>query len=688
MQLEEVVPQAQTIGVSDLPIEKREVVWPPLTPEDLTALKMVVQDARNTEFWLTSSGWRTRWEDYDRLYLFQVPVAYWEGTAVERAHLGVPLVYEHVGSILPQVMTGLFQDDPPFMSRPRPGTSMDAARANDVVLGWELKQSKFREELRRGAKNALLYGTGLWKYGWRSFTRERMEYRIKKRRVEQDTPTGKLIEYIDTDEFEQVPVREEVNEPTFESLDLRSVLVDPSLRVPDIRFAKFVIHKLYVTATQLDELREQPGYKIPTREQLVKIFMPPKEAAVASPLAGSPLDVNTDFGTPATATLAESPHVETTIDPLSEPLEVLEYWTNNRVTTVLQRKLVIRNAPNELGEIPFRSLAYDDIPNCFYGLGVAKLVGGEQRLQQGSINAYLDDLSLSLNGMFVRIRGSNVPRSQIRMRPGGVLDVDVENGIGLLQRPALPTADVMAVVAASDARAQRRTAANELVVQGAMPGAGNRSSVTRTATGVQFLAGGVGTRLQFFIENLAAQVFIPTLEAYRRMNAKKLSPSQVKRLLSAELNKAYEGSVLDVVNAELDFDILAAAKLQARRAMAMSLPILLQTLLTEPVINGLRAEGKKVNVGELIKMLFDVSGWPNKQDVIVEFNADDELREVANNPMIQQLLQSRAQAETQRDLTNEKIEHEGMGRMSRDIVKAALKGVSEEGKEARTPLER
>src|SRR5579883_148850 len=156
------------------PIEKKELAWPGEIPPDTAILKRVIQDINQSEHYIYTRGWPTEWLRYERLYLFQVPIQFWEGTQIPRAHLGVPLVYEHVESTLPQVMLGLFSDVPPFESRPYPGTSEDAARANDALLAWELKRSNFREELRLGVKSALIYGTGIWKWGWKRETRTRV----------------------------------------------------------------------------------------------------------------------------------------------------------------------------------------------------------------------------------------------------------------------------------------------------------------------------------------------------------------------------------------------------------------------------------------------------------------------------------------------------------------------------------
>jgi hypothetical protein len=655
--------QDQPEALRDIQPVEAQSLFPRQEPEDLTALRLVVGDMKKAEAWANMFMWR--FNRYDDLYLFRVPMAFWEGTTVPRAHLGVPLVYEHIESLLPQVINTLFLQLPPFMSRPRPGTSMQAARANDGILGWELDQTFFREQIRLLAKSALLYGTGIGKWGWLTETKPKVRVRrVGEPPSIEDPLTGRpqQIETPDTDDLEIVVEDEVINRPTFEALDLRHVFVDPGLRLPDVRKAKYAIHQAYMTIRQLDALRDVEGYDIPDQKRLVSFFFPPKEEAIHS------LASQTTGGSLASFTKEFEPakvEEDTSVNPLEHPLEVLEYWSKDRVVTVLQRKLVLRSERNEFNVIPFVSTVYSDVPNQFYGIGVTQLIGPEQRLQQGVINARLDDLSLMMNGMFIRVRGANTPTQQIRVRPGGVIDSDQKDGVTPIDRkPAVP--ESFAEIDASDKRAQRRTGANELVVQGTIPSSG--STFGRTATGINALSAGAGTRIQYFIENLADQVYVPVLRAFTEMNRTRLVPSQIQRVLSEELAIQYEGDALDILNGRFEFEILAAGKLQARSSMAQSLPLLFQFITNEPVIAALAEQGRKVNFAELVNMVFDVSGWPNKTDVIVAMTPQEQQRRLMSTPAVAQQALAQQKAQLKADDAEKKLE----GQAGRDILKAII----------------
>lgn len=667
MLIDELLPPSTPLGTASGEIDRKDVKWSPEQLDDATALKMVVQDAQTDENFLWTRNIPSEWDKLDRLYLAKVQTTYWEGTGIPRANLGIPLVLEHVESITPQIISGLFQQDPPFQSSPRPGTSMQDARANDALLGWAVDSCDFREQLRLGLKSALLYGNGVWKYGWRSCSKKIIEYRRKQAQQFEPLQVGGVTtdnEY--SDDVEPVEREIEISEPTFEWVDLRHILVDSGCRTHDIRKASRVTHRLYLTIEDIDELREYEGYNIPSRDKLLKILFPPKEEPQESLVetSGGTLSVDADFKYRAEARAAT-----TSANPIGNVFEVLERWDNNRVITVLARKLVIRNAPNEHQEKPFRSVGFVDVLGSWHALGIGYLIGNEQRMQQGVQNAFLDDLSLSLNGMFVRKRGTNTPTQQLRMRPGGVIDSDDEKGVNILQRQPIPI-EVFSVLAASDSRAQRRTAASEMMVQGVMPA--EKSSITRTKAGVDALTSGTGARLQYFVENIADLVFVPTLEAFRRLIPQKLKPSQIQKILSEELKDAYTGDVMAVVNAQVDLTILATAKLAARKGAAATLPLLWQYLTAEPVLNALAEAGKKVNFGELVNMSFDVSGFPNRQDVIVAMTPEDQQRAAMNNPAVQQAQAKQQQMAQAHNNQLQLIEEENIARAGRDVVKSAL----------------
>jgi hypothetical protein len=657
-------------------LDPTQVPVTPNIPEDEQALQIVLKDLLLSEYYLLAKGMTVEWDKDDRLYLFRMPQAFWEGSSVPRSSLGMPLILEHVESLMPQVMNALFNDDPPFECEPLPKTSMDACRASTHILSYQLDKMNFREETRIGLKEAMTYGTAVWKLSWDQHTEKRMEWKRGGPQLVQGTDAGPVtMPTPESKKAKRVRVDELVNMPKIEHIHIRHNFGDPSLRRPDIRKAKYWFHRTYPTLEDLEKVRGKHGYdKLPPKEELITLFYPPKEMPERSLLEGrsttsvlntgvSSLDINMEF--------KAMPRWQTpSNDPNLQPLECLEYWTKEKCTVVLNRKLVIKNGKNDFGFLPFLSVNYIDVPDSFYGIGVAKLLGGEQRLQQGIVNSRLDDLALRLSGTFIRKRGANTPTQQVKLRPGGIIDSDDEKGIQMIQYPPAIT-DAFEEVAQSDARAQRRTGANEFVTQGSAPGTGQ---IGRTSAGVQTLAAGVGARIGYFVDFVTNLYFIPALEAFHEMNSLWLDEDQINDILTAKLGAEYKGDALDVKNARMKFRMLAGAKVRSRSQRMQTLPTFTQFLMSPQIQEALQDTEMKLNVAEIVQQWFDVTETPGRQTIIQPLTKDDKARRQAKTEAaIQQ-----SQLAQKHGYTMEEMQQKGEGQMALKIIAELAKHVSPE----------
>src|SRR5438874_872134 len=82
--------------------DTEDLAWPDQEQDDLAVLKIVTQDYARAESYLVSRNYPVEWSTAERLFNFQVDGAMWEGTNVPRSSLSIPLVCEHIESILPQ----------------------------------------------------------------------------------------------------------------------------------------------------------------------------------------------------------------------------------------------------------------------------------------------------------------------------------------------------------------------------------------------------------------------------------------------------------------------------------------------------------------------------------------------------------------------------------------------------------
>lgn len=666
------------------PIEYSEALSAMRTGQwsDDSVLQIIVQDSIRAENYEATKQWVMSWPVATALYQSPFTSRYWEGTQVEKANVPMYTVATCVNSLVPQIIAGLFSDNPPYVLQERPGTTSQAARAISALLAYQLDDINFREEVRLGVHNAVLFGTGIWKWGWETFTRKRTRYQRKHSPTSIPNPIAgqpAIPVYDDEEEMEFVEDEEYIDRPVFEHIvNLRHVLIDPTLNVPDIRKAKYVIHRMYVTWNDLDKLRDRPGFNIPSREELLQLFFPPKEEAI--PATSENVAKN-----PLWDARADARYETSTVDPFNEPLEMLERWDGEKYSVALQKKLVICNTANPYGEIPFLSVGWWDVAEAFWSMGLAKTIGSEQRLQAGITNMWLDQGAMNLNGIYVRVRGKSIPTQNIRMAPGRIVEVDNKDDFAPLQRiPAVPEAQIY--LAMSQARAEQVSGANDISSQG-IAGSSGHSNLARTATGAGALMAGGSSKTNDFVEKLSNQVLIPFLYAAHEMNRTLLPISTMKYILGDELEHEFMDekgdTTLELLNAKVKFSVLAASKMQARKNMAQALPILVQFLTNEQTTNQLAIAGYRVDVVEIMRMFFEVSDWKNFNDVVVKMSPEDQQRAAANNPQAQAAAKQQQMLAAQSQMLDQKknnsleiVDAENIARAGREVLRHTLESAS------------
>lgn len=659
------------------------------SPADISnaaALQLCVQDTVTTEAWLQNNYWSLRWREADALYQSPPSVIMWEGTSQPRSNVNRFVVAEVVNSIHPQIMNGLFYETPPFILRPRPNQDQNTNRAISSLLSIELDEMEMRQEVDWGLFSALNFGTGIWKWGFKSYTKRVPEYQplaqpiTIKSGLQGVDPT--VLETEESLMYKKVMVDKQIHAPTFEFKDSRFILPDPGNQVPDIRKGKFVIDKLYLSYKDLIKKKdEEYVYEDPIthKQTLKKRYMLPSEAEIKSWFEDpkeNPVHGPNSEATAAQATAfvhhAKPRFEKSTADPLDEPLEVLERWDNDKVITVLNRVKCIRNEENEFQCIPFLSVNWWNIPGAFWGLGLGRIIGVEQRVQAGLINACLDLASLIVNPMFVRSRGANIQEQQIRQRIGGIIavDGDPQKALTLLEQPNIP-AEVVAQIAQSQSRVEMTSGANAQLTMGASQT--GKAGPMRTGTGAAGVIQATMNRIGGFAEAFVRQVYEPLLYRMHQMNKDKMPIAYIRKVLGDKLGPEFKFKAGDFLNAPAEFEVLAGSHLAAKSQMAQSLFMMIQLFESQPLMDQLnKISHQRVNVEELFHMVHDISGWKNYYNIIEDMTDEQIASMEQNSPAAMAQMKVQAQSAQQDKQFAQKqavIDQENEGRAARDIFR-------------------
>lgn len=647
------------------------------TPAEIAeddALALVVQDAANAEAWVEGQQWTERWEEIDILYDSPRIYRTWEQSTVMQPNVQRYIVSRHVNSIHPAMMQGLFSDNPPFVGLARPGTEPDAVRGRCAVITYQLEDMEFRTEVANGVFQDILHGTGIWKWGMKWEEVPDLKFIRKQQPLKTTGPMGEdiTVNSDESDEFEEDLKTKRVLKPFFEHRELRSILVDASLRHADIRKAKFVIDKDFVTLADLLEMKKDPQWDLPAEETMRSWFETPKE----EPQTLGTLD-NIGGGAPSIAGQGQSGDKETTEDPSLQGLPRYERWDKYKVITTINDKKVIQNKKNPYGVLPFFSCNWFNRIRAFYGLGVGKIVSQDQRLSQGLTNSGLAFLQLLLDPPFAVDDDSNVATQNQRFRKGGFIKVktkdgNVRNAIVPLEMPKLPLGELMTFLGNSESESEAADGANSLVMQGSVPSGSGKSSITRTGTGVNAFQGANSTRLQGPLDRFLDQVFIPWLYQLDELNTRFLPMSQVRDILGDELGDTFKLDEQSFKTGRMKFTALAATRMAATRIMQQSLPLITNVFSQPALQEALSQQNMYFDWLEISKIWLQSNGYPSATSIIKPMTAEMKQQRQASNPAAQ-----KAQADAMKDDRKEEsasrlLTQKNEEGMARDAVKTAL----------------
>jgi hypothetical protein len=598
------------------------------------ALALVIQDTQRAEKYLMSRLWMSEWRVSKAIYEAAPRQTYWRDTLVPRASNSYPLVAQHIRALLDQAVPAVFPDSMPVAVDPNPGTPRQIARGWEAILHRQIRQLQLREQLRLVMKDALIFGTGIGKWGWETYEETKIIYKHAKlptiipSPIKGGRPT--FLHTKESDALDEVEVTVQTSRPTFNRVEINHLLVAPGLRSPDVRKAAYVVYRDYLTIRDLNRLRGYMGYHIPNEEELKKLAAPPSEQPQSSVLE------NESTAYPTQGHRALPRYLDESDDPLEHKLEVLEHWTKERVIVVLQRKLVIRDELNPLQQIPFVSCYWDDTPGTFYSFGLCRRIGSIQMHLQGLRNLRLDDIHMNLQNMWMARKGSNIAGQPIRMYPGAVFKVDDMESLKPVEKsPVLQEAYKEEEVLSADA--EKTSGANEMLIQGAMPG-GVRSTGMRSGTGAGAISAASSSRVQSFVNVVCEQCLLPVLYAVQKMDRLWLDPAEMRKIVGKDLWQDMEGEygilyMNDMCNAdEVEFGLLAGSNIAAKQRMMQAWPLEAQMYMAPAVQQGLSQAGMKVDWLEFARRNEEATDWKATGDIIVPMTQDDKQRQMQMNP--------------------------------------------------------
>ena len=640
---------------------------------DAAALKLVLDDVNSVDTFINVNQWASGWTLSDIIYQSPASASAFDGGNIGQANVPKFTVSNHISSIVPKIMAGIFYEDPPFLLRPLPGTGEDVVKAKTALFSQQLWEMKFEEEVERGLDQMALLGSCIFKWGYTEYKRKQKTYKRKGDPLTLDQPSGQVkLDSPGSDDFEVVYKEKTISHPWFKYCDIRTVLVDPACRYGDIRRASYVIYRDYVTYQDLDKLRGQEGYDIPEESVLKTLFL-------SKPSSGADnISLTLTEGMRGWIQHSLPRNYKTSADPTLNAIEILERWDNEKVIVVLSfngHNILIRNEANPYGKIPFLSANWRNIPDSFYGQGIGQLVGSEQLVEQGITNIALDLLAYGLQPTAVRKKGFNTPTQNVRWQQGGIIDVDedVDKAFKFLTMPPVP-GEAWQFIGQAQSTAASNSGANEQVVQGA-GSMGGRATGMRSGTGAAAVVAANASRLDGPTGRFVRQVFVPWLYIMDELNNDLLPTSVMKQILGDALGESFKVNHLNMRNAHLEFEVLAGTKLGAKKEMAQFLPIMLNIFNNPTFTQDLAQAGYIFDPVAIFKAFSDAAGWKFSQNFLKKMTPDQMQTAKANTKaaLLQMQLNAKQQSQTAQFQHEETLEDQKqLGKAGNEVLRQAI----------------
>jgi hypothetical protein len=610
--------------------------------DDDAAATIVWRNYEKAKAFLETNTWLLEWQAADILH--QSPTYDRSIRGRDGRPVRVPrfLVAKNTNVLKNQVKRALFAQQAPFVLRPKGGTTEIQIAAWTALLLQLLKRANFTYNVGLLIATMVLQGTGIGKMG---IEEKEVVYKRRKRKEQPqqvDQPAGgppKKINTKESDAFKVVSETKKETWPFFEYKRLGTVLFDPKWNTPSRPdLCGYAIEVNYVDFGDLQQLRTLEAYKnIPSDEALKAFFLSKTQTDAMS--ASQVADYFTANG--GVAAHAEGENKQQDQDPFKRPLMLLEQSTSDSIMTLLvfeeSRKVIIRNSENESGEIPMVSANWWDLENNGYGVGIGRLNGGDQRINQGVLNEALKMIGYPMNAPIVTRRGDNAPTQNVVAGLGTFWAVDVAPGedvrkaAAYLESPSVPT-DAWKMIQLSQQGGEDLVGANSAMMQGNLPGAG--SSAARTATGVNRIGSKADEAIADPVENVAQGVIVRFVNFLINWVRLYMPLQEIRDILSEKHAAVIEAEIDDetFINAQFEVEVLAGAKLAIKAAIAQFIPFLLQIVQQPQLMQFMHEKGKTIDFEVIESLFLQFSELQGEEDIFRDMTEDEKQAMVQSSP--------------------------------------------------------
>jgi len=470
--------------------------------------------------------YKEKWDRFYKMYRSSLD----ETNYPWQSNLWIPYSFSTVETVAPRMVANKPQID----IMPREEGDVEYAKIMSQLIDFQWDQMEMQVKLPDIVKSILMYGTAIVKVGWL----EDKEEKEVKELVDESFP-----------ELGEIDVKQEVTNydgPVVELVDLYDFFVDPA--AIDIESARWVIHRTQKTTEELELLQKQGIYKN------IDLIKDTKE--------GNSQGNNEDKAQRYSTIGVSIPVEYADEDEKANKVEILEYWEDNKVVTIANRAIVIREAENPFnhGNKPFVRIVDQSIPHEFYGMGELEPIESLQYELNNRRNQRMDNVTLALNRMWKVKNGANVDEDELVSDAGGVIHTDDINGIEPVLMPDV-TGSSYQEETLIKGDIQQTTGVSDFT-----RGVGSDALANETATGISLIQEAGSARFRLKIQNLEEMGIKPIGQMMVSMNEQFIDEEKVIRIVGPE-GATFESIKPEDLKGNFDVMVQAGSTLPVNEAV-------------------------------------------------------------------------------------------------------------------------
>jgi hypothetical protein len=408
------------------------------------------------------------------------------------SNLFVPMTASHVRAIHPRAV----DSRPELKVEGRTRADMRRAQWVQGLLDYLWEKAGMDARIRKLVWQALIYGVTVGKTFWKKDA-------IIKTDTVVDEETMSITDVEDKSEI--------YNDPAFEVVDVYNFYPDPLATCIDD--SRYVVHRYLLTKEQI----------LSTYGGLIERNVPylgSCDRGDTTDYAMVRLDVLAESGGQGSDSSGSggAKQVE------SELFEVIEYWERNRFV-LKAGGVVLRYGINPLGigVIPYVSVPYEELPFEFYGIGICEQVEQPQNTLNVVRNQRIDNVTLSIQKMFIANPYALVDKNDLVARPFGIIRTNDVNAITPVRQDPMGEAAYREDALALDA-GRMATGIDDW-------SRGIQGPATATATAVTTQKESTLERIKLFISNLETECYAKIMRYWIGMAAHLYEMQTIERIM-------------------------------------------------------------------------------------------------------------------------------------------------------------